>query len=70
MQRMNHVIPANTKHRLGMLFFPLLLVSLWCSLPQAFAAKGFKVGIIDPQAVIENTRAGKRALKTLSLIHI
>jgi outer membrane protein len=65
MQRMNHVIPANTKQRLGMLFFTLLLVSLWCSLPQAFAAKGFKVGFVDPQAVIENTKAGKRALETL-----
>ena len=65
MQRMNHVIPANTKQRLGMLFFTLLLVSLWCSLPQAFAAKGFKVGVVDPQTIIENTKAGKRALATL-----
>lgn len=65
MQRVNHVISENTKQRLGMLFFTLLLVSLGCGLPQAFAAKGFKVGIVDPQTVIENTKAGKRALETL-----
>ena len=65
MQRTSHVISTNTKQRLGMLFFSILLASFCYSLPQAFAAKGFKVGIVDPQAVIEKPKAGKRALATL-----
>lgn len=65
MQRASHIISANTKQQLGMLFFTILLVGFWYGPPQAFAAKGFKVGIVDPQTVIENTKAGKRALATL-----
>ena len=65
MQRESHVISTNTKQQLGMLFFAIVLVSFWYSIPQAFAAKGFKIGIVDPQSVIENTKAGKRALATL-----
>ena len=48
-----------------MLFFTILLVGFWYGPPQTFAAKGFKVGVVDPQTVIENTKAGKRALATL-----
>ena len=65
MQRGSHVISANTKQRLGVLFFTILLVGFWYGPPQTFAAKGFKVGVVDPQTIIENTKAGKRALATL-----
>jgi outer membrane protein len=30
-----------------------------------YAADGFKMGVVDPQAVLEKSRAGKRALDTL-----
>ena len=65
MQRASHIISANTKQQLGMLFFAILLVGFWYGPPQTFAAKGFKVGVVDPQTIIENTKAGKRALATL-----
>lgn len=65
MQRASHIISANTKQQLGMLFFTILLVGFWYGPPQTFAAKGFKVGVVDPQTIIENTKAGKRALATL-----
>ncbi len=49
---------------------PLILVwTLLCSVflivPHALAAKAFKVGIVDPQAVFEKSKAGQRALATL-----
>ncbi len=49
---------------------PLILVwTLLCSVflivPHALAAKTFKVGIVDPQAVFEKSKAGQRALATL-----
>ncbi len=65
MQRASHIISANTKQQLGMLFFTILLVGFWYGPPQTSAAKGFKVGVVDPQTIIENTKAGKRALATL-----
>jgi|GEM_PF-3829841 len=49
--------------------FSLLLCTLLFSTVglsfQVLAAPSFKVGIIDPQKVIEKSRAGKRALETL-----
>lgn len=42
-----------------------LILSLLCGLPSAFGAKSFKVGIVDPQAVMEKSTSGKRALATL-----
>ena len=65
MEEVSHVTFPNMKQRFGMLIFSMFLVSLWGGLPQAIAAKGFKVGIIDPLAVIQNTKAGKRDLATL-----
>lgn len=42
-----------------------LSMSLFAAFPESWAASSFKVGLIDPQAVIEQSRAGKRALDTL-----
>ncbi len=65
MQRISDVISPKTTTRTGTLFLTMLLMSIFCGLPQAFAAKNFKVGIVDPQAVIEKSKAGQRALATL-----
>jgi len=51
--------------RTSLLFLTMVVITIVFSHPQAFAAKGFKVGVVDPQAVIEKTKAGKRALATL-----
>ncbi len=65
MQGVSDVISPKTTTRTGTLFLTMFLISIFCGLPQAFAAKNFKVGIVDPQAVIEKSKAGKRALATL-----
>jgi outer membrane protein len=65
MQGVSDVISPKTTTRTGTLFLTMLLMSIFCGLPQALAAKDFKVGIVDPQAVIEKSKAGKRALATL-----
>lgn len=65
MQGVSDVSSLKTNTRTSILFLTMLLISILCGLPQAFAAKGFKVGIVDPQAVIEKSKAGKRALATL-----
>ncbi|MCZ6799844.1 MAG: OmpH family outer membrane protein [Nitrospirae bacterium] len=48
---------------------PIMICTLLFSIvglsAQVLAAPTFKVGIIDPQQVIEKSRAGKRALETL-----
>ena len=49
----------------GILSLMTIVISIWCGLPQAFAAKDFRVGIVDPQVVIEKSKSGKRALATL-----
>lgn len=43
----------------------LACFSILCSLSTAGAASSFKVGLIDPQMVIEKSRDGKRALAVL-----
>lgn len=43
----------------------VLIQGLFCSLPFAFAEEGLKIAIIDPQAVLENSNAGQKALATL-----
>ncbi len=65
MQRISDVISPKTTTRTGTLFLTMFLISIFCGLPQAFAAKDFKVGVVDPQAVIEKSKAGQRALATL-----
>lgn len=65
MQGVSDVISPKTTTRTGTLFLTMFLISIFCGLPQALAAKNFKVGIVDPQAVIEKSKAGKRALATL-----
>ena len=52
---------------LGRMTLPLVAASmlLLASPPGAQAAEPFKMGIVDPQAVLEKSKAGKKALDTL-----
>lgn len=56
-------------HKPGKVFFALLgwfmIQILFCSLPSAFAEESLQIAIIDPQAVLENSNAGQKALATL-----
>jgi len=65
MQGVSNANSPTKNTRTGILFLTLVLIGVFCGLPQAFAAKDFKVGIVDPQAVIEKSKSGKRALATL-----
>ena len=49
---------------LRMLFFMMLLVPVLLLMPHAHAAD-FKMGVVDPQSVLEKSKAGKRALDGL-----
>lgn len=42
-----------------------IIPSLFCGLPLAFADHPLQVGIIDPQAVMERSNSGQKALATL-----
>lgn len=42
-----------------------LILNLFVGLPAGFGQESFKVGILDPQAVIENSIPGKKVLSTL-----
>ena len=52
---------------LGRMTLPLVaaVMLLLASSPGAQAAEPFKMGIVDPQAVLEKSKAGKKALDTL-----
>jgi outer membrane protein len=52
---------------LGRITLPLVAVGmvLLASLPAAQAAETFKMGVVDPQAVLEKSKAGKKALDGL-----
>ncbi len=52
---------------LGRITIPLVAAGmlLLASLPAAQAAETFKMGVIDPQAVLEKSKAGKKALDGL-----
>ena len=43
----------------------LTLAGLLLADPSAWAAKSFRMGVVDPQTVMEKSRAGKRALANL-----
>ena len=43
----------------------MLSFSLFCFSPSAGAADSFKMGVVDPQTVLEKSKAGKRALDGL-----
>ncbi len=60
-QRTSHK-PSN---RFLLLLGWFIIPSLFCGLPYAFADHPFQVGIIDPQAVMENSNSGQKALATL-----
>ena len=59
----------HTSHKRGNVILALLgwfmIQSLFCSLPYAFAEESFQIAIVDPQAVLENSNAGQKALATL-----
>ena len=65
MKGVNHVFSYKPSKNIVSLLGWMIVVSVFFSLSSAFAAKSFKVGIVDPQKVIEKTKAGKRALATL-----
>lgn len=65
MQGVTEVMSRKMNKPTGMLILTMFVISLFCGLPQVLAAKDFKVGIVDPQSVIEKSKAGKRALATL-----
>jgi outer membrane protein len=43
----------------------IISLSLLCGLPPAQASDSFKMGVVDPQTVLEKSKAGKRALEGL-----
>lgn len=43
----------------------IISLSLLSGLPQAQASDAFKMGVVDPQTVLEKSKAGKRALEGL-----
>jgi len=55
----------NRHHRSGFTLGLVILVGLTWGLPATWGASSFKVGLIDPQMVIEKSRDGQRALATL-----
>ena len=58
-----------TLHKRGKVITSLLgwfmIQILFCGLPSAFAEESVQIGVIDPQAVLENSNAGQKALATL-----
>ena len=58
-----------TSHTRSSVFLSLVglfvIQGLLCSLPHAFAEEALQIAIIDPQAVLENSNAGQKALATL-----
>ena len=55
------------KTRLGQIMIALALTGAWLisSVSGVSAADAFKMGVIDPQAVLEKSKAGKKALDGL-----
>ena len=58
-----------TVHKRGTVIISLLgwfmIQILFCGLPSVFAEESVQIGVIDPQAVLENSNAGQKALATL-----
>ena len=56
-----------TRALVGRTTLPLLAAGLlWlASIPAAHATEAFKMGVVDPQAVLEKSKAGKKALDGL-----
>jgi outer membrane protein len=56
-----------TEMFLGRITLPLIaaVILLLASLPDARAAETFKMGVVDPQAVLEKSKAGRKALDGL-----
>ena len=58
-----------TAHTRGTVIISLLgwfmIQTLFCGLPSAFAEESIQIGVVDPQAVLENSNAGQKALATL-----
>lgn len=56
-----------TETLLGRTTLPLVAagILLFASLPAAQAAEAFKMGVVDPQTVLEKSKAGKKALDGL-----
>ncbi|MDE3049975.1 MAG: OmpH family outer membrane protein, partial [Nitrospirota bacterium] len=56
-----------TEILVGRIALPLVAagILLFTSLPAAQAAEAFKMGVVDPQTVLEKSKAGKKALDGL-----
>lgn len=58
-----------TSHKRSKVIISLLgwfmIQILFCGLSSAFAQESLQIGVIDPQAVMENSNAGQKALATL-----
>ncbi|NKB81467.1 MAG: hypothetical protein GKS05_06220 [Nitrospirales bacterium] len=57
--------PVSFRKSLSLVCLGIFLVVIGLSPVWAAKAKSFKVGVVDPQAVIQGSKAGKRALATL-----
>lgn len=51
--------------RIRLLSVIAMAITFWLTCLPLGEARDFKVGVVDPQAIIEKTKAGKRALATL-----
>ncbi len=65
MQGHRQLTSHKPSNRFLLLIGCFIIPSLFCVPPHAFADHPFQVGIIDPQAVLENSNSGKKALATL-----
>lgn len=65
MQR-HQPLTSHTRSNVVLALFGLFVIQgLLGSLPNAFAEKSIQIAVIDPQAVLENSNAGQKALATL-----
>ncbi len=65
--RGRHLLTSHTRSTGVVSLLGLFMLQvLFCGLPHAFAEEGSpKIAIVDPQAVLENSNAGQKALATL-----
>lgn len=61
-----HQLTSQTRGHVALSLLGWFIIqSLLFGLPHAFAEDSFQIAIIDPQAVLENSNAGQKALATL-----
>ena len=65
MQERHHLTSRKRSKMILSLLGWFMIQVLFCGLPSAFAEESLRIGVIDPQAVLENSNAGQKALATL-----